>query len=74
MKVARGPNVVPTRAPAENVIVFDEAQRAWHAAKLQRRHRNLTLSEPALTLDVMARAAGNWCAIVALVGGGQERE
>jgi hypothetical protein len=62
----------PSRPPAENVIIFDEAQRAWHAAKLQRRHKSLALSEPALTLDVMARAAGEWCTIVALVGGGQE--
>jgi hypothetical protein len=57
------------------VIVFDEAQRAWDAAQAtrdtQRRVSRLTASEPAHTLEIMARHAG-WSAIVALIGNGQE--
>jgi len=57
-------------APYENVIVFDEAQRAWDAAAVGRKHRT-QLSEPELVLDIMERAPA-WCTIIALVGGGQE--
>ncbi|MNV36904.1 hypothetical protein D3C71_1283980 [compost metagenome] len=57
-------------APApEQVIVFDEAQRAWDAdvgLKLLGRQR----SEPALFLDIMAR--GDWSCMICLVGPGQE--
>lgn len=57
-------------APApEQVIVFDEAQRAWDAdvgLKLLGRQR----SEPALFLDIMAR--GDWACLICLVGPGQE--
>jgi hypothetical protein len=57
-------------APTENVIVFDEAQRAWDAAKMQRSHQRQG-SEPELVLQVMERCK-DWCVVVALVGGGQE--
>lgn len=61
--------------PAERVIVFDEAQRAWDAAQAgrdtQRRKSVLTLSEPAHALAIMARHDG-FAAIVALIGQGQE--
>ena len=57
-------------APApEQVIVFDEAQRAWDAdvgLKLLGRKR----SEPSLFLDIMAR--GDWACLICLVGPGQE--
>lgn len=58
------------RPPANRLIVFDEAQRAWTA------QRNLKLfgrdaSEPEMILDIMGRHEG-WAAVVALVGGGQE--
>lgn len=57
-------------APApEQVIVFDEAQRAWDAdvgLKLLGRQR----SEPSLFLDIMAR--GDWACLICLVGPGQE--
>ncbi len=56
--------------PPENVIVFDEAQRAWDAAQMEKKH-DLQVSEPQLVLDVMERCE-NWCVIIALVGGGQE--
>ena len=56
--------------PTENVIVFDEAQRAWDVQQMHRKH-NLSLSEPDLILEIMERCK-DWCVIVALVGGGQE--
>ena len=56
--------------PAENVVVFDEAQRAWDAHKMQSKH-NIRISEPDLVLQVMERC-NEWCVIIALVGGGQE--
>lgn len=62
-------------APPDRLIVFDEAQRAWNAAKARLGTRNkpskLTMSEPAHTLEIMGRHAG-WAVIVALIGNGQE--
>lgn len=61
--------------PPEDVIVFDEAQRAWDQAKATRPTQNrkpvLTMSEPAHALEIMARRP-DWSAIVALIGNGQE--
>ncbi|WP_424811265.1 DNA/RNA helicase domain-containing protein [Roseococcus sp. YIM B11640] len=65
----------PAEIPEARVIVFDEAQRAWDqdqaSRDTQRRVSRLSLSEPAHTLDIMGRHGG-WCAIVALIGQGQE--
>lgn len=66
----------PNQVPDTRVIVFDEAQRAWNRAQAtkpsQRRGASkLTDSEPAHTLEIMARHAG-WSVIVALIGNGQE--
>ncbi|MFC3127029.1 DNA/RNA helicase domain-containing protein [Pseudoroseomonas globiformis] len=62
-------------APAEHVVVFDEAQRAWDADQAgrdtQRRSSVLSLSEPGHMLEIMARVPG-WSVIVALIGNGQE--
>jgi hypothetical protein len=56
--------------PADRLIVFDEAQRAWTAAKnLKKFGRDA--SEPEMALEIMGRHEG-WAVIVALVGGGQE--
>lgn len=67
--------ITSTHAQPENVIVFDEAQRAWNEAQAsrntQRRKSHLTMSEPAHALDIMARVPG-FAVIVALVGQGQE--
>jgi hypothetical protein len=61
--------------PEARIIVFDEAQRAWDQAQAtrdgQRRKSHLSLSEPAHTLEIMARHDG-WTVIVALIGNGQE--
>jgi len=58
------------RQPAQNVIVFDEAQRAWDADQNARAGRP-HVSEPEMMIEVMDRHA-DWAAIVALIGGGQE--
>lgn len=64
------------KPPHEHVVVFDEAQRAWHREKLSdfmKRKRNdpdFHQSEPEFLLSVMDRH--DWCAVVCLVGGGQE--
>ncbi len=57
-------------APHEQVIVFDEAQRAWDAAFGARKFRH-PQSEAAMFLDIMRRHEA-WSAIIALVGNGQE--
>ena len=65
----------PAEIPPEHVIVFDEAQRAWDAGQAtrdtQRRVSHLTMSEPAHTLEIMARHR-DWSVVVALIGQGQE--
>jgi hypothetical protein len=64
-------------APAEYVIVFDEAQRAWtreQAEKFMRQQRgepHFGMSEPEFLISVMDRKQ-DWCTIVCLIGGGQE--
>jgi len=70
------------KMPPEHVIVFDEAQRAWNAAKSRKKalerataeERELienVQSEPALMLSILDRWT-DWAVLVALVGGGQE--
>ncbi|WP_254073181.1 DNA/RNA helicase domain-containing protein [Acidisphaera sp. S103] len=65
----------PTHAPAEQIVVVDEAQRCWSAAWAVAKTRDkavpLTRSEPAHLLEAMARHDG-FSAVVCLVGGGQE--
>ena len=60
----------PEEAPHENVVVFDEAQRAWDGTQMERK-RGIDASEASLLLEVMERMP-DWAVIVALVGGGQE--
>lgn len=59
-----------SRAPADRLIVFDEAQRAWTAAKNNKKFAR-DVSEPEMVLEIMGRHDG-WAVVVALVGGGQE--
>ncbi len=69
----------PERVPSERVIVFDEAQRAWDAAKIEDFYRkklphstvDLRRSEPALLTEIAGRLDG-WGLVLALVGEGQE--
>ena len=60
----------PHQAPADKVIIFDEAQRAWDADYGAQKFGR-SKSEPALFLEIMERHA-DWAVIIALVGGGQE--
>ncbi len=60
----------PKESPHENVVVFDEAQRAWDSTQMARK-RGIGSSEATLLCEVMERLP-DWAVIVALVGGGQE--
>jgi DUF2075 family protein len=60
----------PDKPPAENVVVFDEAQRAWDA-KQNEKKTGREESEPQTVLGIMDRHS-DWAVLVALVGGGQE--
>lgn len=62
----------PGRTPPEHVLVFDEAQRAWDAGHVRRKHKDPTMkSEPEHFVEFAERIPG-WCVIVGLVGTGQE--
>lgn len=64
-------------APAEKVVIFDEAQRAWdqeNTSKFmntKRGQKDFAQSEPEFLISVMDRHQ-DWCVIIALIGGGQE--
>lgn len=60
----------PQRIPHENLIVFDEAQRAWSRDRMIRKNRGAQ-SEAEEIIEIMERQP-EWCVVVALVGGGQE--
>lgn len=66
-----------TQAPIEKVVVFDEAQRAWDVdqtskfMQAKRGQAGFAMSEPQFLLSVMDRHP-DWCAVVCLIGGGQE--
>lgn len=61
----------------ENVVIFDEAQRAWdmeNTSKFmvqKRQQKSFNQSEPEFLISVMDRH-DDWCVVVALIGGGQE--
>ena len=73
----RDANLTTQNAPFETIAVFDEAQRAWNAKQLssfmtrKKGQTDFDQSEPSFLIDVFARHKG-WCAIICLVGGGQE--
>jgi hypothetical protein len=64
-------------APAEHVVLFDEAQRAWNldqtSAFMQRKKglAGFNQSEPEFLISCLDRHA-HWAVIVCLVGSGQE--
>jgi hypothetical protein len=64
-------------APVDRVVIFDEAQRAWHREKTARfMHQKkgrpgFTQSEPEFLLSYLDRHQ-DWAVVVCLVGGGQE--
>jgi len=63
--------------PADHVVIFDEAQRAWNrtkAANFMKQRKgidNFAHSEPEFLIKYMDRHM-DWAVIVCLVGGGQE--
>ncbi len=63
--------------PAEKVVIFDEAQRAWNREtasqfmKSKRGQIDFNQSEPEFLIDVMNRIQG-WAVIICLIGNGQE--
>jgi hypothetical protein len=63
--------------PADHVVVFDEAQRAWNAAmtadfmKRKKNRAGFTDSEPQFLVRYVDRHK-DWAVILCLVGGGQE--
>ncbi len=60
------------RTPSEHVLVFDEAQRAWDADHVRRKHKDPAMrSEPEHFVEFAERIP-EWCVIVGLVGTGQE--
>lgn len=72
-------HALETEPPPDRVVVFDEAQRAWDAAKVERQGRRgrgaarpiLAGSEPELLLSILDRHH-DWAVFVGLIGGGQE--
>ena len=58
------------KPPCEKVVIFDEAQRAWDAAKGKSKF-DYEISEPEMFLQLMERHK-DWAVIIALVGNGQE--
>jgi DUF2075 family protein len=73
----RDDNLKTPKAPIEKVVVFDEAQRAWQKEQLSKFMKtkkgidDFEMSEPEYLISVMNRHK-DWCAIVCLIGGGQE--
>ena len=69
--------LVDASPPAERVVVFDEAQRAWNLEQtanfMQRKkgRSGFSQSEPEFLISCMDRHT-DWAVIVCLVGGGQE--
>lgn len=64
-------NVGPT---AENILIFDEAQRVWNAEKMTKKHDKdplMSVSEPHLLYRIMDRHE-DWAVMICLVGLGQD--
>lgn len=58
---------------AENILVFDEAQRVWNQEKMRRKHDDpsMAVSEPHLLFSIMDRHQ-DWAVMICLVGLGQD--
>lgn len=56
--------------PVENVIIYDEAQRAWDADKVSNSHRNSTNAEPTDFINIANKK--EYCLLIGLIGEGQE--
>jgi len=58
-----------TQVPSEDIIIYDEAQRAWDAEKASS-HRANSNSEPVDFLNVAGKKS--YCLMIGLIGEGQE--
>ena len=58
------------QVPSENVIIYDEAQRAWDADKVTNSHRESTNAEPTDFINIANRKSN--CLLIGLIGEGQE--
>lgn len=58
------------RLPRENILVFDDAQRAWDVDQVERKH-GIQKSEPDLLIGI-GEQVPEWSVLVGLVGEGQE--
>lgn len=63
----------PDLIPPEHVLIFDEAQRAFDADQVARKHSGggRGLSEPEAFIEFAERIP-DWCVVVGLIGTGQE--
>ena len=67
-------NATHSRPTAENILIFDEAQRVWNQQKMTRKHNNdpaMSVSEPYLLYSIMDRHE-DWAVMICLVGLGQD--
>jgi hypothetical protein len=58
------------KVPKQNIIVFDEAQRAWDASHMLIK-KGIDFSEPELLISIGEKVEG-WAALIGLIGHGQE--
>ena len=69
--------LIDSGPPAEHVVIFDEAQRAWNLKQTasfmhrKKKRAGFSQSEPEFLVSCLDRHQ-DWAAIVCLVGGGQE--
>jgi Uncharacterized conserved protein (DUF2075) len=63
----------PDLVPPEHVLIFDEAQRAFDAEQVARKHKGGGggKSEPEAFVEFAERIP-DWCVVVGLIGSGQE--
>lgn len=54
----------------DNIVVFDEGQRAWDSAQMSAK-RNTNKSEPDVIVELCSKRL-DWCVLLVLVGEGQE--
>ena len=66
-------NVLHKNPTAENILIFDEAQRVWNKEKMSRKHNDpsMSVSEPHLLFEIMDRHQ-DWAVMICLVGLGQD--
>lgn len=59
-----------TQIPSEDVIIYDEAQRAWDSEKVSSSHRESTNAEPTDFINIANKKSH--CLLIGLIGEGQE--